>query len=284
MQYADLYRHGKAHLEAAGIEEAALDARLLLEYVCHTDRNTLLAHGDTEIESEMEERYRDLLVKRGEHIPLQQLTGVQEFMGLTFRVNEHVLIPRQDTEILVEEAMKELHDGMEILDMCTGSGCILLSLLHYSNDCKGVGADISGEALELARKNGEALAIKEADFIQSDLFARLEEGRKFDMLVSNPPYIPTDVIPGLTAEVRAHEPTEALDGGEDGLSFYRRISREAKPYLYRGAYVFFEIGCDQAMAVSDILRLEGYQEIEVIRDFSGLDRVVKSIFMYTCDV
>lgn len=281
MQYRELYQIGTNRLLQAGIEEASLDARLLLEYVCQTDRNTLLAHGDMEVTAESEKSYVNLLTKREKHVPLQHLTGTQEFMGLTFQVNEHVLIPRQDTEILVEAAMKELHDGMKILDMCTGSGCILLSLLHYSNDCKGVGVDISAKALAVAKRNAkELLGEKElnTEFIQSDLFAGLNTEEKFDMLVSNPPYIRSDVIPTLMEEVKTYEPVGALDGMEDGLYFYREISRNAKSYLYRGASIFFEIGYDQAEEVCRILQEDGYQEIEVIKDFAGLDRVVKCIF------
>lgn len=277
MRYEELYRYGVSCLADAGIAEAALDARLLLEFVCHTDRNTLLAHGDRTVEPDQQESYKNILKKRADRIPLQHITGVQEFMGLPFLVSDQTLIPRQDTEVLVEEAMRELHDGMDVLDMCTGCGCILLSLLHYSNDCRGLGVDLSPQALAVAQKNASALSV-EAAFLQSDLFARLEAGRRFDLLVSNPPYIPTDVIPTLMEEVRAHEPRMALDGKEDGLYFYRRISREAKPYLYRGAWVFLEIGCEQAVSVCDILAQEGYREIEVIRDFGGLDRVVRCMF------
>ena len=157
MTYREIYEAGKGALAAAGIEEADLDARLLLEFVCDTDRNTLLVHGERTVSEEEEKRYRELLGKRGKRIPLQHLTGVQNFMGLDFSVNAHVLIPRQDTEILVEEALKNLHDGMRILDLCTGSGCILISLLYYSNQCSGVGIDISGEALRVARENAERL-------------------------------------------------------------------------------------------------------------------------------
>lgn len=278
MNYRDLYQWGLARLAQAGIEESSLDARILLEYVCNTDRNTLLVHGDREVETEREQLYRDWIGKRAMHIPVQHLTGEQEFMGLTFRVSADVLIPRQDTEILVEEAMRELHDGMRILDMCTGSGCILLSLLHYSNDCSGVGVDISPKALEVARNNAVSLS-QEAEFRESDLFAELDQDMKFDMLVSNPPYIPSALIPGLMEEVRGHEPRCALDGKEDGLYFYRRISSEAKPFLFRGSFVFLEIGYDQGQAVTRILSEAGYGEVEVIQDFAGQDRVVKGIYM-----
>ncbi len=281
MNYKELYQLGADRLSRADIEEASLDARLLLEYVCHTDRNTLLAHGDRKVSREAEKEYIGFLDKRARHIPLQHLTREQEFMGLSFQVNEHVLIPRQDTEILVEAALKELQDGMEILDMCTGSGCILLSLLHYSNGCKGLGVDISPMALKIAEENARALLGENgarAEFLQSDLFAGMTEGRKFDLFVSNPPYIPSGVIPELMEEVRNHEPIAALDGREAGLHFYREISRGARPYLYRGAMLFFEIGYDQAEAVSDILQQAGYKEIEVIKDFAGLDRVIRCIF------
>ena len=281
MRYDELYRYGVRQLKQADIAEAELDARLLLEYICHTDRNTLLVHGDMEVTPEQEETYVNYIAKRAVHIPLQHLTGEQEFMGLPFTVNEHVLIPRQDTEILVEEAMRHLHDGMEILDMCTGSGCILLSLLHYSNRCTGVGVDISEEALAVARQNTERVLGCEASvsFVHCDLFEKLDQNRKFDLLVSNPPYIPTQVIDTLMPEVREHEPVAALDGKDDGLFFYRKISKEAKRYLYRGAHLLYEIGCDQGAAVSGILRSEGYREIEVIQDFAGLDRVVSAVFV-----
>ena len=212
-----------------------------------------------------------VIAKRAQRIPLQHITGEQEFMGLTFRVNEHTLIPRQDTEILVEEAMLYLHDGMRILDMCTGSGCILLSLLKYSNECEGVGVDISEQALAVARENATRLGLK-AGFVQSDLFEQVQ-GR-FDMLVSNPPYIATKEIETLMPEVREHEPMQALDGMEDGLYFYRKIVEKSADYLYNGARLYFEIGYDQGEAVSTLMREKGYQDVKVIKDYAGLDRVV----------
>lgn len=277
MKYRELYDYGVSMLTQEQLAEASLDARLLLEYVCHTSQTTLLAHGDREVDAKEEENYKALLEKRRKHIPLQHLTGEQMFMGLRFVVNAHVLVPRQDTEILVEEAMRELHDGMSVLDMCTGSGCILLSLLQYSNDCRGVGVDISPEALLVAQENAKLLGIA-AEFREGNLFSALMPQEKFDLLISNPPYIESEVIPTLMEEVRCHEPQGALDGGSDGLDFYRRISLEAKPYLYRGARIFLEIGCNQAEAVSGILIKEGYQDIEVVKDFAGLDRVVKCSF------
>lgn len=276
MTYRECYEQGCRTLQAAGIEEAALDARLLLEAVCGTDRNDLLVHGEQPVAPEAEEKYLNWIRQRAEHIPLQQLTGEQGFMGLTFNVNEHVLIPRQDTEILVEEVLKELHDGMRVLDMCTGSGCILLSLLHYSNDCEGLGVDLSAEALEVAGRNVLKVLTPEkaehAHFLQSDLFEKVEG--KFEIIVSNPPYIASAEVEKLMPEVRDHEPRMALDGTEDGLHFYRRIIEEAGKHLVSSGMLFLEIGYDQGQAVSELMRTEGYCEVQVVQDYAGLDRVV----------
>mgnify|MGYP002762369981 FL=1 len=276
MTYRECYEQGCRTLQAAGIEEAALDARLLLEAVCGTDRNDLLVHGEQPVSPEAEEKYLNWIRQRAEHIPLQQLTGEQDFMGLTFAVNEHVLIPRQDTEILVEEVLKELHDGMRVLDMCTGSGCILLSLLHYSNDCEGLGVDLSAEALEVAGRNVLKVLTPEkaehAHFLQSDLFEKVEG--KFEIIVSNPPYIASAEVEKLMPEVRDHEPRMALDGTEDGLYFYRRIIEEAGKHLVSSGMLFFEIGYDQGQAVSELMRTEGYCDVQVVQDYAGLDRVV----------
>ena len=276
MTYRECYEQGCRTLQAAGIEEAALDARLLLEAVCGTDRNDLLVHGEQPVAPEAEEKYFGWIGKRAGRIPLQQLTGEQDFMGLTFTVNENVLIPRQDTEILVEEVLKELHDGMRILDMCTGSGCILLSLLHYSNDCEGLGVDLSAEALEVAGRNVLKVLTPEkaehAHFLQSDLFEKVEG--KFEIIVSNPPYIASAEVEKLMPEVRDHEPRMALDGTEDGLYFYRRIIEEAGKHLVSSGMLFFEIGYDQGQAVSELMRTEGYCDVQVVQDYAGLDRVV----------
>lgn len=276
MNYREAYEYGVANLTEAKIDEANLDARLLLEFVCGTNRNDLYVHGDREVEHDEFERYLLLIKERQKHVPLQHLTGEQDFMGLTFQVNEHVLIPRQDTEVLVEEVLLHLHDGMRILDMCTGSGCILLSLLKYSNDCEGVGADVSEEALAVANRNQEQLGI-DAKFIKSNLFENVEG--KFDLIVSNPPYIESEVVGTLMEEVKDYEPHLALDGGADGLDFYREITTEAKKYLCRGGMLFFEIGYNQAQAVSELLKDAGYIEVEVKKDLAGLDRVVCGIFV-----
>ena len=283
MTYRELYEYGRLRLVENEIAEAALDARLLLEYICHTDRNELIVHGDRECSDLEEQFYRMTIDRRASHIPLQHITGVQEFMGLTFKVNEHTLIPRQDTEILVEEAMRHLSDGMRILDMCTGSGCILLSLLKYSNECEGIGIDISGKALAVARENASRLQL-DASFLEGDLFTPLADfvsekttDRLFDMIVSNPPYIETAVIDTLMPEVREHEPVLALDGMEDGLHFYRRIVSEAPAHMRKDAYLFFEIGCEQGEAVKTLMQEGGFEQVEILKDYAGLDRVVYGI-------
>lgn len=283
MTYRALYEYGRQRLAEAGVGEAALDARLLLEYVCHSDRNELILYADRERSSMEEQFYKLVIDKRASRIPLQHITGEQEFMGLPFQVNEHVLIPRQDTELLVEEAMRHLGDGMRILDLCTGSGCILLSLLKYSNECEGIGIDISAEALEKAQENAQRLDI-DAVFLAGDLFEPLADfvsertsDRLFDMIVSNPPYIETAVIDTLMPEVREHEPFGALDGGEDGLQFYRRIVAQAPAHLRRGAVLLFEIGCGQGEAVIQLMQEADFAEVKVLQDYAGLDRVVYGI-------
>ncbi|MDD6733447.1 MAG: peptide chain release factor N(5)-glutamine methyltransferase [Lachnospiraceae bacterium] len=271
MTYATLYREGVGQLQAAGVKAANTDARLLLEFVCKTGMNTLFSHPDKEISKEEEILYKEFILRRKKGEPVQYITGEQEFMGLNFKTDPSTLIPRLDTESVVEDALSELHDGMRILDLCTGSGCILLSLLKYSNDCIGIGTDISAKAVELAQLNSQRLGI-EATFLQGDLFEGVEG--KFDMILSNPPYIETAVIETLDDEVRKFEPMSALDGGEDGLVFYRRIAKEAKRYLKRGAVLIFEIGYNQGESVPGILSEEGYQEIVVKKDLAGLNRTV----------
>lgn len=273
MTYGDCYKEAVRLLADNGVREAGLDARLLLESVCGTDRNTLLAHPEREVRAEEKARFDALVQRRCKREPLQYIINEQEFMGLTFETAPFTLIPRQDTECLVEEAMKEVHDGMAILDVCSGSGCILLSLLKYSNDCTGLGVDIDEKSVELSRRNSEKLGIP-ASFAVSDLFENVTG--QYDIIVSNPPYIPSAVIDGLDPEVKDYEPRRALDGGEDGLDFYKRLSKEAKSHLKRGGYIFFEIGYDQKDAVLRILREDGYRDAECIRDLAGLDRVVKA--------
>lgn len=275
MEYRKLYDKGVLLLQEVQIEEAALDARLLLEEICGTDRNDLLVHGDRLVTEEQYNCYVNYIDMRRRHIPLQHILGYQEFMGLKFKVTPDVLIPRQDTETLVEEVMRNLHDGMHILDMCTGSGCILLSLLRYSNDCVGVGCDLSEKALRVARENARELSL-EVEFVQSDLFENV--CGKYEIIVSNPPYIPSGEISTLMEEVKDHDPLLALDGREDGLYFYREIIKKAGQYLHPGGMLFLEIGCSQAEDVCRYMKEADYKEVAVCKDLAGLDRVVSGVY------
>lgn len=275
-----IYREGKEQLELSGVPDADLDAWYLLEFVTGISKAQYYGNPEAGMEEEEVLRYRDVIRQRAKRIPLQHITGEQEFMGFSFRVNEHVLIPRQDTETLVEEALGVLKPKMEILDLCTGSGCILLSLLKLGEKqgiagLKGTGADISREALKVAKENGRRLEIPgdRVAWVRGDLFEKLEG--PFDLLVSNPPYIPSGELSGLQEEVRLHDPALALDGHEDGLYFYRRIAAEAGKYLRDGAFLMLEIGWDQGEAVRGLLEAAGYQEVEVKKDLSGNDRVVR---------
>ena len=279
-----LLKEGTELLERSGIGEAGLDAWLLLEYAAGKSRAYYYAHKDEPAAPETEELYKKLCRERARHIPLQHLTGQAFFMGYEFLVNDKVLIPRQDTEILAEEAlfvMKEL-PAPRILDMCTGSGCILISLLKEREDARGVGADLSSSALLVAKKNAEKHGVQDrAVFVESDTFSagyfQEKDGKplvKYDILISNPPYIPQKEIEGLMEEVRLYDPRMALDGGEDGLSFYRSITAKAGDYLKPGGWLLYEIGCRQGRAVSSLMKEAGFLDVKIKQDLSGLDRVV----------
>lgn len=270
MTLRQLLTDGKRKLKEAGIAEWDLDAWYLLEHVTGCTRSFYFLYPDKEADICHVQQYEELIRKRSIHIPLQHLTGIQEFMGLSFHVNEDVLIPRQDTEILVEEALKYIREGMHILDMCTGSGCILLSVLKLGPKVTGTGVDLSERALAVAEKNRDTLDVR-AEFLESDLFEKVTGS--YDCILSNPPYIPSRVVDTLMEEVRKHEPRQALDGREDGLYFYRKIIEQSPQYLKPGGMLFFEIGYDQAEAVKSLMGA-GFTDIHVVKDLAGLDRVV----------
>lgn len=280
--YKELLEYGKVRLQEAEIEEYALDAWLLLEYVFQISRTWYFVHENEMADTEKAEQYLEYIGERSRHVPLQQLTGEAYFYGMKLYVNEDVLIPRQDTEVLVEEVLKlsrtvfpeEKRKHLNILDVCTGSGCILLSLLSNLENAVGTGVDLSEKALNVARINGRNLGIQ-AEWIHSNLFDKVQG--KYDMIVSNPPYIKTSVIEELMDEVKYHEPKMALDGREDGLYFYRAIIREAEEYLNQGGILAFEIGYDQGESVSRLMREQGYSQVQVIPDLAGLDRCVTGI-------
>lgn len=267
----ELLGRGQGYLEERGIAEAGLDAWYLLEDLLGIDRTYYYLHMDEQVSAEQERNYQKLVEKRGRHVPLQHILGRAWFMGLEFLVNGQVLIPRQDTEVLVEQVVPLVKPGMKVLDMCTGSGCILLGILHFCPHARGIGVDVSQEALEVAGENSRRLGIP-AEFLCSDLFQDVLG--KYDVIVSNPPYIPTGEIPQLMEEVRDHEPLLALDGEQDGLAFYRRIAGEAGSYLNPQGVLAFEIGCEQGSAVRGMMEQRGYRNIRIVQDLAGLDRVV----------
>lgn len=311
--WADVLSYGKQILKNAGIVEADLDAWYLFgqifgisraqyflcarENIAGSTAQKMAAQEQTgnSLESKnaldcvelwLKEKlsaYENTLEKRASRIPLQQILGQQEFMGLTFFVNEHVLIPRQDTETLVELVLNEQKDkNISILDMCTGSGCIAVSLKKLGGYACVEGADISEEALKVAKRNSEEI-LENRDvnssrtgviFRRSDMFSAFPETERFNVIVSNPPYIPSAVIEELEPEVRDHEPRGALDGTADGLYFYRILAEECAKHLTPGGHVYFEIGYDQGAAVKELLDIHGFKDTRVIQDLTGKDRVV----------
>lgn len=278
--YRELYEEGRRILEQAGLPDAALDARFLLEEVCGTNLQTLLVFPEKKVTEEEVNQYRAFVQRRKDREPTAMILGEWDFMGLTFRLNKSTLIPEQDTEVLVETALEELkrrglgEAPLRILDLCTGSGCILLSLLHELRNACGLGTDLSEEALEAARENAVRLGLQErAAFRQGDLWEPVGDER-FDLIVSNPPYVPTDVIPTLEPEVRCGEPYAALDGGEDGLVFYRRILKEAAGHLKPSGIIIVESGFDEAAQIAALMQDQKLRGIRTVKDYGGLDRVV----------
>ena len=339
MTLQQLLDQGTEQLRSAGVPDAGLDARYLLLDTFGLGLASFLADRGRNVDglpggAEKAQAYEALIARRSGRIPLQQLLGVQEFMGLEFFVNEHVLIPRQDTETLVELVLEERKQrDLDVLDVCTGSGCIAVSLARLGGYRSVTALDVSTEALKVAEKNAAALLGEyDGDFrlVQSDMFAGLETKEteaqpgqepgkaeilpgqepgkaeilpeqaagkaaasrdltrpsltpQFDILVSNPPYIPSQVIEGLEPEVRDHEPRLALDGSPDGLKFYRILASEGKRFLRPGGAVYFEIGWDQAQAVSALLEREGFTQIRTVKDMAGMDRVVGAVLGAAAD-
>ena len=270
-------RKASASLESAGIADAESDAWLMFSHVTGMSRMEYTLDRDKCLSDEEICSLAKMLEKRNQHIPVQQITGEAWFMGYPFFVNENVLIPRMDTEVLVEAVLTRLpavpvteNGKRRVLDMCTGSGCILLSLLKEEKGLLGTGADISEKALLVARENADRLEC-EAQFIFSDLWENIED--TYEIIVSNPPYIVRNVISTLDTEVKDHEPVLALDGGEDGLDFYRKIIADAHRHLVPGGLLAFEIGYDQGQALTALLKKAGYRNIEILKDLAGLDRV-----------
>lgn len=274
---AEAVRIGTAFLHMNHVCNADYDSFELFSHVTGMNRTGYFLKGNDILPYEVLERYKSLLCQRASRIPLQHIIGKAWFYGYEFTVNGDVLIPRQDTEVLVSEALEVISEDSRVLDMCTGSGCIILTLAKEAEISNGYGVDLSEKALAVAKQNKMELNAGQVHFIQSNIFENVDESRcgSLDLVVSNPPYIRSDVIPTLSDEVRIHDPMMALDGFEDGLYFYRRITKEAHRYLKKGGWLMYEIGHDQADEVSDIMSENGYEEISVVKDLAGLDRVVR---------
>ena len=275
MKIKELIEYGKNTLNKNEVQDSSIISRILAEYILNFNRQEIIANLDKEVEEEQRVRYYLALIEIIQGMPIQYITNKQEFMKLDFYVDENVLIPQPDTEILVEKAIEEAKkiENVEILDMCTGSGCIGISIAKNIENAKVTLVDISKNAIEIAKKNALRNKVEsQLTFIQSNMFEKVE--KKFDIIVSNPPYIKTDVIPKLDRQVQ-NEPHIALDGGKDGLKFYKIIIEEAKNYLKENGKLILEIGYDQKEEVENLIKQSGqYKKIEVIKDLSQNDRVI----------
>ena len=276
LTYRQMCHNGAVILADAGITDAEYDSFALLEYITGMDRTAYILNGSKSVPEDIAERYDAVIDRRSSHIPLQHITGQAWFYGRGFNVNSDVLVPRQDTEVLVSEALKVINAKDSVLDMCTGSGCIIITLALEKKLGRALGADISEAALKVASGNREKLGADDVTFVKSNIFSdiNVNDDELFDVIVSNPPYIATREIETLTEEVRIHDPYIALDGLEDGLHFYREITQQSMNYIKSGGWLLYEIGCTQAHDVSDIMSEYGYSNIKVIKDLAGLDRVV----------
>lgn len=265
---------GGRELLEAGIEGGEEEAKILLSELTGIGRLDFFLKKREELPEDTEHQYLTFLEKRKKRIPLQMILGHTEFMGLEFEVSPATLVPRADTEVVCETALSFLTEGSTILDLCTGTGCVLLSLLEMEEGTTGIGTDISEDAVELSRLNAERLGLSErASFLTGDLYSPLSEGSRFDLIIANPPYIRSEEIKNLMPEVRDHEPRRALDGGSDGLTYYRRIASGAGDYLIPGGLLLFETGYDQGGQVTEILKENGFSNIILKRDYGGNVRV-----------
>lgn len=271
--YQEALKEGYALLKEVGIESFILDTQIILERVTKRDRSYFYAHPEALLTEEEIKQFNYYLNRRIKREPIAQIFKNKEFMGLEFEVNKHVLTPRPDTEILVEAVLEEIGEkgSLKILDLCTGSGAIGLSLKKYKNNQEITLSDISLEALEVAKRNAGNFNIK-VNFICSDLFNQIKDS--FDIIVSNPPYIESSDIEKLEPEIKDWEPIIALDGGADGYYFYRSIISQSKKHLNENGKLFLEIGYNQSNYLKTLLEKHGFRDIKIIKDLSGINRVI----------
>lgn len=276
MKIKDAMEKGMIELKVDNIEMPKLKARLLMQFLLKKDRQYIIVHDRNNLTSNQEKMYFELIKKLRRGIPIEYITHQREFMKMNFFVDENVLIPRGDTEVLVEEVIKiaKKINAKKILDLCTGSGIIGISLAKYVDNCEVTATDISKEAINIAKKNAIINKVEnKVTFIESDLFSNISNS-KYDIIVSNPPYIKRDVIKMLDRQVQK-EPVIALDGGYDGLDFYRRILEQAYEYLKYNGYLCLEIGYDQKNDVLDLVKQsKNYTDAYSLKDLYDNDRVV----------
>ena len=258
------------------IDGASIDAYALLSHLLNCGRNELFVNGENKLNEQTKTKYFEMVARRAKHEPVQYITNHCEFMSLSFYVNSNVLIPRPDTEILVEAVIDEFREKKAAgLDLCTGSGCIAVSVAYYCRNVVMLASDISEEALVIAKQNASSNGVlRKIMFVKSDMFAKITRQKKFDFLISNPPYIETDMIKTLGKNVKDYEPKTALDGGSDGLRFYKKIAEQAYQFLNPNASIYLEIGFNQAEMVLRLLHEAGFKKTAVLKDLSGLDRVI----------
>lgn len=269
MNVKEAIKYGIDNLK--NIDDKSLKVRLILSHFMNVEKNYLITHDNERLSDEIEEKYKQGIEKLSKDVPLQYITNTQEFYGMKFKINENVLIPRYDTEILIEETLKLAKDQEKILDMCTGSGIIAITLAKNVEKANVFACDISREALKVAKENNE-LHNTNVKFINSNLFENIKE-KNFDIIVSNPPYITEKEMQELENQVKK-EPELALYGGVDGLDFYRKITENAKEYLKKEGLLIFEIGYKQKEDVSKILIENKFKNIKCVKDLQGLDRVI----------
>ena len=273
-----LLQNGMRILKDNHIENALLDAQVLLSRLLNVDKLYLHIHSSDSVQTEIENVFLEQIEQRSRHMPIAYITNQKDFMALSFYVDEHVLIPRNDTEILVEKTISIIQssqkENIEVLDLCCGSGCIGISLAYECSNAQITLSDISKEALEVAKINTETYDLSQRiNLIQSDLFENIAQ-KKYDIITANPPYITSDELSILEKDILLYEPHLALSGGDDGLAFYKRILQKAPDFLTSNGYLIFEIGYLQAMQVTELIRKHGFNDVQIIRDYAQNDRVV----------
>lgn len=282
MEINQLIRIGVDRIKGRQYGNAVLEATLLLGKLMNVDKVHIYTHGKEQVPDEIVNKFLEAIEKRSKGYPIQYIIKEKEFMGLNFYIEEGVLIPRPDTEIIVEYILEYIdkrhsQEQINILDIGIGSGAIGLSIAYYKKNVHVCGVDISHKALEVANINKDRFNLSNVKLIKSDLFEKISEEEKFHIIVSNPPYIPTEDMESLQEEVKNYEPRTALDGGKEGMDFYRRIIPESKNYLKEEGLLIFEIGYHQAKDVSHIMIENGFKDIKILKDLQGLDRAVLGI-------